>query len=188
MKKLFIFLFAAVAVSFASCTQETDPEGTAIEEMCGDWYVTYQNSLEEYYFNFYDAGAMPSTDTLDNWIWIDYYGYGDLYSRMYTFNVASNASDTMFISDAKNYWYMKGKVNCNADDMTFQSDTVYNSLSDSYMKVLNGKILKDAATTPSGNKADSIIFYVRYFDDSRGFTYTKVSGFRRTGFPADDFE
>jgi hypothetical protein len=35
--------------------------------------------------------------------------------------------------------------------------------------------------------ADSIVFYIKFSDDDYGFTYTKASGFRRTGFPADDF-
>lgn len=55
------------------------------------------------------------------------------------------------------------------------------------LEIVGGKVLKGAATTPSGHPADSIVFYIRFYDDSYGFTYTKVSGFRRTGFGADDF-
>ena len=38
----------------------------------------------------------------------------------------------------------------------------------------------------SGMPADSIVYMVQFDDDEDGLTY-KVSGFRRTGFPADDF-
>ena len=48
------------------------------------------------------------------------------------------------------------------------------------------KILEGAALTPSGMPADSIVYMIQFDDDPDGLTY-KVSGFRRTGFPADDF-
>lgn len=54
------------------------------------------------------------------------------------------------------------------------------------MKITDGKILEGAALTPSGMPADSIVYMIQFDDDPDGLTY-KVSGFRRTGFPADDF-
>lgn len=50
------------------------------------------------------------------------------------------------------------------------------------------EILLGVATSPSGMAVDSIVFYIQFNDDTKGFTNTKVSGFRRTGFTADDFE
>jgi hypothetical protein len=49
-----------------------------------------------------------------------------------------------------------------------------------------------AATTPSGMPADSIVFYVQFTDDdlsyqeAYGYTRYKVSGYRYTGFTADE--
>lgn len=49
-----------------------------------------------------------------------------------------------------------------------------------------GKVLEGAATTPSGAKADSIVFYVSFSDDEDPGTKYKVSGYRYTGFSADN--
>ena len=66
--------------------------------------------------------------------------------------------------------------------------------------ITDGKILKGAATTPSGMPADSIVFYVEFDDDYTlddegnvvyapeyyGFKNYRVSGYRYTGFTNDD--
>ena len=57
---------------------------------------------------------------------------------------------------------------------------------ESKVKITDGKILEGAALTPSGMPADSIVYMIQFDDDPDGLTY-KVSGFSRTGFPADDF-
>ena len=46
--------------------------------------------------------------------------------------------------------------------------------------------MEGAATTPSGMPADSIVYMIQFDDDPNELTY-KISGFRRTGFPNDDF-
>ena len=46
--------------------------------------------------------------------------------------------------------------------------------------------MEGEATTPSGMPADSIVYMIQFDDDENQLIY-KVSGFRRTGFPADDF-
>lgn len=40
MKKYLILLLTALSVSFTSCDNETEPGGTAVEKMAGDWWVT----------------------------------------------------------------------------------------------------------------------------------------------------
>lgn len=66
--------------------------------------------------------------------------------------------------------------------------------------ITDGKILNDAATTPSGMPADSIVFYVEFDDDYTevdedvfeytpavyGFAKYRISGYRYTGFALDD--
>lgn len=68
--------------------------------------------------------------------------------------------------------------------------------------ITDGKILKGAATTPSGMPADSIVFYVEFDDDytqldeesdkveytptAFGFKNYRISGYRYTGFTNDD--
>lgn len=185
MKKLSIFLFAAALV-FTSCEKTTEPGGTAIQDMAGDWWVTYENSLEEYDVLFGTGTTMPSADTLENWSWGDVYGAG--VTRLLTYNTNANDADSMYVYDQKNFWNYKGKVPVSYDALTFgKNDSIPNLGYDINMVIRSGKILKGAATTPSGQPADSIIFYVGYSDDGYGFTFFKVSGFRRSGFPLDDF-
>lgn len=67
--------------------------------------------------------------------------------------------------------------------------------------ITDGKILKGAATTPSGMPADSIVFYIEFDDDFSyneetddyeytptlyGFKSYRLSGYRYTGFTNDD--
>ena len=66
------------------------------------------------------------------------------------------------------------------------NDFIDNTSYDCKVKITDGKILEGAALTPSGMPADSIVYMIQFDDDPDGLTY-KVSGFRRTGFPADDF-
>lgn len=186
MKNYFILLFVSLAVSLCSCQDEVEPGGTAVENMAGDWWVTYQSSVAEYDYLIDSIGAMPSESTIESWKW-DYILSDALPTRLTTYNTASNATDSMFINDGGNYWDYKVKVGVDYANKTFKCDSVGNLSYDSGVKVIGGKILKDAATSPSGMPVDSIVFYIRFYDDENGFTYTKVSGFRRTGFGKDDF-
>ena len=102
-------------------------------------------------------------------------------------NPVSYTHLTLLITDNDTYWDFKVKAHADLATKTFEIDTVKNLAYDSEVKIIGGKILKNAATSPSGKPVDSIVFYIQFFDDPYGFTYTKVSGFRRTGFPADDF-
>lgn len=188
MKKYLIILIAALAiVSLNSCQKDIEPGGTAVEEMAGDWWVVYQSSLQEINFIFEGEGEMPSLSNIENWEWD--YVYDDAYSQLLTYNTAANTADSMFISDDGHYWDFKAKVGVNYANKTFaNSGSIPNmAYEDCDLEIIGGKILKGAAKSPSGMPVDSIVFYIKFSDDSYGFTFTKVSGFRRTGFPADDF-
>lgn len=174
-------------IFFQSCDKDTEPGGTAVQDMSGDWWVTYQNSVDENSFIFDGKGSMPSLNTVEtSWKW-DFI-YSDSHSRLMTYNTASNSSDTIFINNNGNdQWNYKVKVLVDYNNKTFQRDSTANLAKKEGLKVVGGKILKGAAKSPSGMSVDSIVFYIRFYDDKYGFTYTKVSGFRRTGFPKDDF-
>lgn len=183
MKKIiFATILAIAGFSFTSCEKE-EIGGTAAKDMAGEWTVTFKNSVEEYLFLFEDQGAMPAENNIENWSW-DYI-YDDSEYVITTSNLASNSPDSLLITDDGNYWDFKVKAKANPADKTFQIGKSANLSNDSEVKIIGGKILKDAATTPSGMPADSIVFYIQFFDDSYGFTYTKVSGYRRTGFAND---
>lgn len=165
MKKYLILLLTIFSVSFVACDDDTEPGGTNVEKMAGDWWVTV-NVIS----NGQDLGDA---------------GVGHI--KMYTYNTAANTGKDMWIDDDKNFWDYKIKVNVDYAARTFSTtDFVSNLKYDCKVKVTDGKILEGAATTPSGMPADSIVYNVQFDDDPDGLIY-KVSGFRRTGFAADDF-
>ena len=115
----------------------------------------------------------------------DPFGAGHL--QMSTYNTASNSETEMWLDDLGNFWEYKLKVNVNYATRTFSTTGFVDNVTyESKVKITDGKVLEKAATTPSGMPADSIVYMVQFDDDEDGLTY-KVSGFRRTGFPADDF-
>lgn len=158
-------MMAAISFAFAGCDKETEPGGTAIEKMAGDWWVT--------------------VDVIDNGVNLGDVGVGHI--KMYTYNTAANSGTEMWLDDDKKFWDYKVKVNVDYANRLFSTtDFVNNTKYESKVKITDGKIMEGVAKTPSGMPADSIVYFVQFDDDTDGYTY-KVSGFRRTGFPADDF-
>ena len=179
----FVFLFF---FSFQSCEEKYEPGGTAVQDMAGDWWVTNQQSIDEFFYLFYDEGEMPDEADIENWNW-DYI-YDDSHSHIFTYNTAANVSTEMFVEDGGSFWDYKVKAKVDYSAKTFEvSETANLAYDDCDVTIIKGKIMKGAATSPSGTPVDSIVFYVKFNDDPYGFTYTKVSGFRKTGFPEDDF-
>ena len=185
-KHIYLLLIMVSFISFQSCQEKYEPGGTAIQDMAGDWWVTNQQSVDEFFFLFEDEGEMPDEADIENWDW-DYI-YDDEHSMIHTYNTAANLPTEMFVDDGKTFWNYKVKVNVNYSAKTFEvPETANLAYDDCDVTIVKGKILKGAATSPSGTPVDSIVFYVKFSDDAYGFTYTKVSGFRKTGFPEDDF-
>lgn len=196
MKK-YILLFFAIAVGFVACDVETDeePGGTDVEEMTGEWTVTFEQSIDEYYYLFGYSTVDPDLDSktaeeLDTLSWSDLYGSGKV--SVYTYNTASNSADSMWFADYAasssdyTFWQYKIKVGANCNALTFDCETKANTSYDGCeVTVLGGRLFEDAATTPRGAVADSIVAYVKFSDDSNGFTYMKMSGYRYTGFDED---
>ena len=152
MKKYLVLLFTALAVSFTSCDNETEPGGTAVEKMAGDWWVT--------------ATVMQNGNEVGD------SGVGHF--QMYTYNTAANVPTEMWLEDGGNFRNYKVRVNVDYNARTFTTNDFVEGV-----RITEGKIMEGAATTPSGMPADSIVYMIQ-FDD-------KISGFRRTGFPNDDF-
>ena len=114
----------------------------------------------------------------------DPYGMGVILGI--TYNTVDNVADKMYVSDLGNFWDYKVVVNCDCNALTFSTDgDTQNEAYDCMVNIENGKMLPSAATTPSGMPADSLVYYVSFSDDDPGMRY-KVSGYRRTGFAADE--
>ena len=167
MKKYFILLSVVLTFFFAGCEKVTEPGGTAVHNMAGDWWVTCE---------YQKAG-----------VWTDA-GVGHVLFT--TYNTTANKNTEMWVNDNGSFWNFHSIINVDYLAKTFATtDSVStNSASTPTEKVLitNGKILKNAAKTPSGVSVDSIVFSAAFNDDSGPIVY-KISGFRRTGFPEDNF-
>lgn len=161
MKKYIFFLFAVLAFALTACDNETEPGGTAVEKMAGDWMVSAT-----------DANGTQSG-----------------YFMVYTYNTAANVTTEMFIeAGGEAPFVYKAKMAVEYDARTFTmadfSDNMLASEEDApaKIKVTNGKVEEGAATTPSGMPADKISFTLELKD---GTVYT-IEGFRRTGFQEDN--
>ncbi len=167
MKKYIILIFIAIAFTFVSCSNDTEPGGTAVQDMSGEWWVTC---------------TFESTPG----VWEDAVGH----VRFSTYNTAANKSTEMLLDDLGNIWPFKSVVDVDYAAKTFSTKTAVSTNDSAHptltVLIKDGKVLKGAAKTPSGLAADSIVFYSTFSDDPT--TVYKISGFRRTGFPEDDFE
>lgn len=177
-----------LAVAFTGCDPETDeePGGTAVEKMAGTWTVTFQQSVEEYDAIFGNASdpnlSSMSPEQLDGMTWEDMYGVGKV--TIMTSNTAANVSTEMWMID-KAFWGTQIKCSVDYKARTFEASEQEVNADGCRMTVIGGKVLEGAATTPRGVPADSIVAYVKYSDDSYGFTYMKMSGYRYTGYTQD---
>ena len=139
MKKYLVLLFTALAVSFTSCDNETEPGGTAVEKMAGDWWVT--------------ATVMQNGNEVGD------SGVGHF--QMYTYNTAANVPTEMWLEDGGNFRNYKVRVNVDYNARTFTTNDFVEGV-----RITEGKIMEGAATTPSGMPADSIVYMIQ-FDDTR---------------------
>lgn len=184
MKKIFLIV-TMIALFTSSCKQEYENWYSETYDLSGEWVVTVEQSVAEYEYIFEDIGAMPNPSNVENWEWEDLYDAG--ITSALTYNSAANKSTELIVEDAHTFWDYKVKVNANADTKTFEVNNTPNLIYDDCdISIIGGKILPKAATTPGGSKADSIVYYIKFSDDSYGFTYMKVSGFRKTGFLEDE--
>ncbi|MCC8119672.1 MAG: hypothetical protein LIP09_13130 [Bacteroidales bacterium] len=171
MKKIIYTIFSLAMVAMVSCSKD-EIGGTNMQEMAGQWYVTMDGA--------YDDGS----------VWEDPYDYGPF--LVFTFNTTQDSETEMWVSDEGNFWEFQGLVKVDKNSMTFgNSDWTENiAYDDCQMLITDGKIMKGAATTPSGMPADSIVFYVLFSDDDYAaagyWDRMRFSGYRYTGFVADE--
>ena len=154
--------------SVFSCTEDPEVWDSKVLELSGDWFVRYDH--ESY-------GEDP---------------FGSGFTPLMTFNTAKDDGTEIWITDDGNFWDYKVKVNVNASNLTFGSDQALVNSVDGYeigVKIMNGKIIKNAVTQPSGYVSDSIYFEVWFEDleDQTGIANDKllVGGFKRSGFTED---
>lgn len=167
-----ILVAVLVATSFASCDEvgDTDPGGTAVEAMAGDWYVQ---------------------TLVDGEVVVDYV-------LLSTYNTAANDGKQMWMEDYGKIWDFKFKAPVNIGALTFSGDNLPSSVVhdltstpnvietyDMNVTVTEGKVTKNGATTTGGHTVDGISFKAKFSDDPDGITY-EIKGYKRTGFIEDE--
>jgi len=157
MKKIFYIMLLGVMV-ITSCKKEAEIGGTAVKDMSGEWFLRYSD----------DGGET----------WSDY-------THFSTYNTASNSTSEMWLDDLETFWQMKGKVSVDFTNKTFSGTDIENQYYDSQFTIMDGKVLKGAATAPaSGAKTDSLYFKATFSDDP-GAEYI-LAGYKKTGFLEDE--
>jgi hypothetical protein len=163
-------VLVSALIFFSSCEKE-EIESTETVAMAGEWYVTGD-----------------AIDTEGNVVYEDVWGLGKFHLE--TYNTSANTTTEMWIDDNGNFWDFKNRISIDLDAMTFQATEAQNEAYDCLVTISDGKIMYDAATTPSGMPADSIVFNVWFDDDPYpelyDFAQYRITGFRYTGFTLDD--
>ncbi len=134
-------------------------------------------------YDEYDAGGSPTEKMNGEWFVdvIDSDGNVLVAHALHKTYDTTDGDGKMYIDDMKNGWYLGGLVNANTDDLTFNV-TDEDNFQDpgTTFNITEGKILKDAAHSPTGAVVDSIYFKGEFsYDPGNILTF---SGYKRTGF------
>lgn len=169
MKKyIYGLLSLSLVLVMTGCFEEPENWYSSTTDYDGEWYVRYDH--ETY-------GEDP---------------FGASYVTNLTFNTAADDGKEIWLEDSGDFWDYKVKVVVDQETLTFGSEEVLVNQVDDYaigVKIMNGKIIKNAVTLPSTLVVDSI-YYEVWFEDLEGATGIAndkllVGGYRRTGFEED---
>tara|TARA_B110001452_G_C15240541_1_gene429514 strand:+ start:5407 stop:5916 length:510 start_codon:yes stop_codon:yes gene_type:complete len=133
-----LFLSLAMMVLFASCDQvESVPDDSdiLISEVTGTWVVDMTQD-----------GEPQGTNTIS------------------TYNTGANDKNQVWLDDLENGWGLRAKVPLDLQALTFSGSGLDELYYDVTVDITEGKIIKAAATTPSGDVVDSIFFKAEFSD------------------------
>lgn len=174
MKKIYFAILALATLTLASCEKEPIG-GTAVESMSGQWYVQLSGVDEN--------GNLLLSDE-------DLFDLGSFH--ILTYNTAANEADSLWLKSVESFasispllGFLDYKVKVECD----QRERIFNRKADD-IAVFNGKILPGAATTPSGQTTDSIVYDISIAVDTlfagAYYHHLRVSGYRYTGLANDE--
>lgn len=176
MRKLkYSFLFLLPFLALSSCKKDSyqAPNSNTVN-MAGRWWV-------ELFGDANDDG-IPTEDEL-------IYAYSDFGALgLVTSNTSGNSSDSLLIDDPEHSWPFRMIAPIDYNNLIVKPSTNLNIEADylgsgETVRVIEGKILKNAATLPSGRKGDSIFLKLEFSDDPGSFYM--YSGHRDSGQPED---
>ena len=181
MKKQFNLFIATITVLFmVACQEEYKAPSSATVAMSGKWWYEFSIDANQ-------DGVFNEADGDEKYISYELFGASDLL----TSNTNANDPDSVFISDklapASFRWPFVFHAPVDVTSLTFKPATGLKNYAnpDADVTVIEGKILKNAATTLSGGKADSIYLRLVFADDEDN--HYLFTGHRDTGLPEDQY-
>jgi hypothetical protein len=158
-----IFIGTLFVSMLASCEDQGyddyGEETVATVAMNGEWMIEISDEAG----NVYGSHLVHKTYELNGQLWI---------------------SDRVGSSNTFTGWWLEAPLDANLGNLTFSATEELNTADESVVTITEGKILKNAAVSPSGAIVDSIYFKA-VFDYDPGTTLV-FAGQRRTGFQEDE--
>jgi len=152
----------------------------------GIFTMTALTSCENDGYDEYKAETTPSVEMNGEW-YINISDDSGLlveHAKHITYDT-NNGDNTMWINDNKTGWYLKGKVIVDTKSLTFSSTNEPNIIDSGTFTITEGKIIKNAAKSKTGNVTDSIYFKGEFSYDAGHVLI--FSGHKRTGFLEDNY-
>ena len=162
MRKLSIIIGAIAVFALTACKDDQEIPKAKTVSMSGEWWLDASDADSNFVVSAHDIGhsflTYNTSDDTDNEIWFD---------------------------DDGGFWPMKAKMKVDLSNTSFvPGDTVRNIYNEDADFILyEGRIIKGAATAPSGTKTDSM-YMVLGFEDYPEVKWT-LSGYKDTGWPED---
>ena len=166
IKNIFKLFSLSLLLAVTTSCEKEEIGGTAVQDMCGEWYVT-----------------VDAVDSNGNIIYQDPYGMGVF--PLFTYNTNANVPTEMYIDDDGNFWAFRVIVNVDYANKTFSASGAIDDYYGIMVDVAQGAVVKDGGKSMAGYTADSISFMVRFEDDEDAeageWDYFLIHGYRRTG-------
>jgi len=161
MKRIIVIVAGLAMVTFLSCSKKPDTGGTATQNMANEWWVVLYN------------GTTAETN----------------HAHIYTYNTSANTNNELWVDDGGHVWDFKVKASADLSAMTFAANQVKSVVPgyDIKVNITEGKILKDAGRSKTGNVTDSIFMKISFEDDPVPGTVYTLRGHARTRFSEDDY-
>lgn len=130
-----------------------------------------------------DGGGTAAEALANEW-WVKINDTGAVV-KIATYTTALNNTDSMWVDDLESLAVFKCKAKIDVSALTFSTPKSINTYSTNTVSIVNGKILKNAGVSKTGNVADSIYMEVE-FSDAPGIK-NKIAGVARTRWDVDDY-
>lgn len=175
MKKINILYTILIVLAITSCKDDYEPFKSNTVDISDEWWIQYfgyndndsvvllydYDEIKEYLLNVLDEEPRIKSMAISN--------------------TSANDDDSVWVEH--NFWPFKSKLGFNSSTNTFVPATYSSLFNDVTVKLIEGKILKDAALSTSNRVTDSIYLKIEFSDDE-GNEYI-IAGYRNTGWIED---